>query len=58
MAENVTCLMSVDTVKNIMNALDTNHRAFPVLNLSGNASGVIPRNYIITMLKKLAFYEE
>ena len=57
MKKNVVAVQSVETMANILNALKTGHHAFPVLNKSRNAAGLIPRNFIITLLKRRAFYD-
>lgn len=56
MEKKVISVHSVEKVKNIVKALKSGHHAFPVLNKSGNAAGIIPRNFLITILRKQAFY--
>ena len=56
MKKKVISLASVEKVKNIVKALKSGHHAFPVLNKSGNAAGIIARNFLITILRKKAFY--
>lgn len=51
MAENVITLRSIDKVENILNALKSGHHGFPILNIKGNVTGLIPRNYIIILLR-------
>jgi len=46
----------VDTLKNIGEALKTGHHSFPVLNAAGNLIGMIPRNFIIVLIKNRGFY--
>jgi hypothetical protein len=57
MAKNPVCLRAVDTVENIKHVLTTtNHHAFPLLNSQGQLVGLIPKNYIIVILKQEMFY--
>ena len=56
MQKKVITVQSVETVANISRALHSGHHAFPVLNKSGNAAGLIPRNFLITILKRKGFY--
>jgi len=57
MKKNVISVQSVESVGNIFTALKAGHHAFPVLNKSRNAAGLIPRNFIITILRRRAFYD-
>ena len=58
MARDVMTLGCVDTVTNIEEVLlKSNHHAFPVLNTLGECIGLIPRNYIITLIMKDWFYD-
>ena len=56
MSSRIVTLQNVDTVQNIMAALKTSHHAFPILNSRGNVVGIIPKNYVITLLQARAFY--
>jgi len=56
MAKNVVKLQRVDTLGNVMRACKTSHHSFPVVNASGNLIGMIPKNFIIVMLKNRNFY--
>ena len=51
MSKNVVCLKNVDSVANIMRVLKTKHHTFPLLNIHGNIVGLIPRNFIMVLLK-------
>ena len=51
MTKNVVSLYNVDTVENVIRALRTKHHTFPLLNASGNIVGLIPRNFIMVLLK-------
>jgi CBS domain-containing protein len=57
MSTHCVTLKSVDTVSNVYDALKTGHHAFPVMNKNNNVSGVIPKNFIIVLLVKQAFYK-
>jgi len=35
---------------------DTNHGAFPVVNIKGNVVGVIPRNFVFVLIENHMFY--
>lgn len=57
MAHSLVCLQAVDSIENIRDALTSNdHHAFPVLNQKGRLVGLIPRNFIIVLLKKHSWY--
>jgi CBS-domain-containing membrane protein len=56
MSKRVNYLNNVDTVSNIMTALKTKHHTFPILNVHGNIVGLMPRNFIMVLLKNQAFY--
>ena len=57
MARDPVCLKAVDSVENIKHVLTTtNHHAFPLLNQKGQLVGLIPKNYIIIILKQQMFY--
>ena len=50
-------LKSVDTMKNIKRAITyTEHRAFPIVNDDNYLIGIIPRNFIITLIEHENFY--
>jgi CBS-domain-containing membrane protein len=51
MASNVITLQSIDKVENILAALKSGHHGFPILNSKGNVTGLIPRNYMIIILR-------
>lgn len=51
MSSNLETLQSVDVVENVMKALtSTNHHSYPVLNTKGVVIGLIPRNFVITII--------
>jgi hypothetical protein len=56
MSKGLNTLLNVDTVENILKAIDSSHHSFPVLNHLGNVVGLIPRNFIITLLENRGFY--
>jgi predicted transcriptional regulator len=59
MAKELVTLNCVETLPNIEKAItETNHHGFPVLNSKGKCIGIIPRNYIVVLLKMNWFYQE
>jgi len=50
-------LLPVESMKNIKKALKTNHRAFPIVNQNDYLIGIIPRNFILTLLENASFYD-
>ena len=50
-------LLPVESMKNIKKALKTNHRAFPIVNQSDYLIGIVPRNFILTLLENESFYD-
>lgn len=56
MSKNLNTLLNVDTVRNVLEAINSGHHGFPVLNHLGNVVGLIPRNFIITLLENRGFY--
>lgn len=58
MESDVTSLSCVSKVSDILIAIKTSHHGFPVLNLVGNATGLIPRNFLIILLRERAWYSE
>lgn len=58
MSTNLVVLQRVDTLANIGEALKSGHHAFPVMNASGNLIGMIPRNFIIVLIRNRGFYEK
>ena len=56
MSKKLVTLKNVESMKNVMKALRSGHRAFPVMNNVGNVVGVIPRNFIMTLLENRGFY--
>lgn len=58
MTKDVVTLERVDTLENIAKALASGHHAFPILNTSRNLIGIIPRNFIITILTHGGYYRQ
>lgn len=56
MSKHVVSLRNVETVQNITKALRTKHHTFPLLNIHGNIVGLIPRNFIMVILRNESFY--
>ena len=56
MATNLITLRNIETVENIKTALTTSHHGFPVLNSNGNVVGLIPKNFLIILIKNKAWY--
>ena len=57
MSCDLKILQRVDTVENVYEVLNTTtHHAFPVVNGSGNLIGLIPRNFLITVIKNSGWY--
>lgn len=56
MSKNLNTLLNVDTVQNVLEAINSGHHGFPVLNHLGNVVGLIPRNFIVTLLENRGFY--
>ena len=52
MQDKPVCLSVVDTVENIRDALTSNnHHAFPLINDEYRLVGMIPRNYVLIIVK-------
>ena len=58
MAKKVVSIKSVDTVKRIFEALKSPHHGFPVLNMSGQVIGLMPKNYLIVLILKRCYYSD
>ena len=56
MAKQILTLRTVESVKKIYQALKSPHHAFPVLNLSGQVVGLMPKNFLFILVKKKSFY--
>jgi hypothetical protein len=56
MNKDLVILQRVDTLENIAKAMSFTHHAFPVVNAAGNLIGMIPRNFIITLIKQKGYY--
>lgn len=51
----ITC-RNIETVENIKTALLSSHHGFPVMNSKGNVVGLIPKNFLIVLIKNKAWY--
>lgn len=59
MHDEPVVLNILDTVENIRDVLTSNdHHAFPLINSEYKLVGIIPRNFIIVILKHQAWYSE
>ena len=58
MAKKVIYLRSVETVKNIFEALKSPHHGFPIVNINGQVIGLIPKNYLIVLISKRVYYSD
>jgi CBS-domain-containing membrane protein len=56
MAKDVVCLEAVDTISNIRKVLKTSHHAFPILNKQNKLIGIIPRNFILSIIRNYGWY--
>ena len=55
------CLHAVESVAKLEKYLvnnDTQHRGFPIINEKHHLIGMIPRNFIIAILKDKNFYHK
>ena len=50
MAKKVIKLRSVETVSEIYKALQSPHHGFPITNIHGQIIGLIPKNFLITIV--------
>jgi len=50
MSSKVVSLRTVDSIKRIYEALKTTHHGFPVINLSGQVVGLIPKNFLLILV--------
>jgi len=51
----ITC-RNIESVENIKSALLSSHHGFPVMNSRGNVVGLIPKNFLIVLIKSKAWY--
>jgi len=58
MAKDPIVLQSVCDMESIKRALETTHSGFPVVNVSGKLVGVCPKNILVTLLVRKAFYDK
>ena len=57
MSKHLECVEGVGKVRDIISLLrDSNHGAFPVVNINGNVVGMIPRNFLFVLIENLMFY--
>jgi hypothetical protein len=56
MAKPVITVRSVEKMDNIKKILKTEHHAFPVINMNDQLVGIIPRNFIMTIIEYEAWY--
>ena len=57
MSSNPIKLKYLSTMEEIRKAIeDNNHHAFPLVNDEDRLVGIIPRNFIIVIIKEKAFY--
>lgn len=56
MSKKVISLGGVSTVKKIHEALKSPHHGFPVLNMENQVIGLIPKNFLIVLIKERAWY--
>jgi|DEB0MinimDraft_12_1074336.scaffolds.fasta_scaffold38188_2 hypothetical protein len=56
MSKKIVSLRSVDTVKNIYEALKTPHHGFPVTNINGQVIGLISKNFLVVLISKRVYY--
>lgn len=56
MTKDVVTLERVDTLDNVLVALESGHHSFPILNKNKNIIGMIPRNFIIVLLINNGYY--
>jgi CBS-domain-containing membrane protein len=59
MEREVDVVRPVETVQNIKKLFEdpeNDHHAFPIVNQKGTLIGIIPRNFMIVLLKQKNFY--
>jgi hypothetical protein len=56
MTKHVVTLNRVENLGNVLKAMSHGHHAFPVTNAKGNMIGIMPANYIITLLQNRGYY--
>lgn len=58
MTRHLECVEGVCKIRDIISLLrDSNHGAFPVVNISGNVVGMIPRNFLFVLIEYMMFYK-
>jgi predicted transcriptional regulator len=58
MSSPVVTVEGLVSVEYLQEILKHQYSTFPVLNSAGNMVGLIPKNFIITLIKNHAFYDE
>jgi CBS-domain-containing membrane protein len=58
MSKKINSLRSVETVKNIFEALKSTHHGFPVTNIKGQVIGLIPKNFLMVIISKRIYYSD
>lgn len=58
MTKDTITISSVADMEEISKVLDTDHSAWPCLNVAGNLCGVIGKSVLIKLLEKKAFYKK
>jgi CBS-domain-containing membrane protein len=59
MSDTIVCFKMVDSVENIKEVLlSNNHHAYPLVNSSRRLVGLIPRNYIIVIIKNKGWFNQ
>jgi len=56
MEKEIIKLERVDTLMNVKRALISGHHAFPIMNNAGNMIGMLPYNFLITILEEKGYY--
>jgi predicted transcriptional regulator len=56
MSKKVVSLGGVVTVKKIHEALKSPHHGFPVMNMDNQVIGLIPKNFLIVLIRERAYY--
>jgi chloride channel 7 len=50
MSKDIVKLQRVEKLSNLFDLLNTSHHGFPVVNAAGNLIGLIPKNFIMTII--------
>lgn len=58
MSKHLKSCEGVAKIRDLISLLrDTNHGAFPVVNIAGNVVGMIPRNFLFVLIEHHMFYD-